>query len=148
MVVVVGDVGVVCGVLVGGATPPEPELLAGGVTVELELLLEELELDCDGPLAVVVGGLPPPCAGTVNAGGTLVSVAAEPPPPQPARANAAVASSPPRAAARGRGRRRRDELATATLGAERRHPAAAVGAVVEVLLGQLVAVVAEPEVVD
>ncbi|MDQ2760551.1 MAG: hypothetical protein M3Y17_09035 [Actinomycetota bacterium] len=83
--------------------------------------------------------------GTVSCGAPDVSAADDPPPPH-ADTPAASASPEPRAAnaLRSRGLPRIAFL----LGCERGHPPGAVRAIVEVLLGELVAPVAKPQVLD
>jgi len=81
--------------------------------------------------------------GTVSCGAPDVSLA-DPPPPQAERPPARARPEPTHA----RVLRTRELLRIDRLGPERRHPAAAVGAVVEVLLDQLIAPIAEAQVLD
>jgi hypothetical protein len=96
----------------------------------------------------VVGGVEAAVAvGTVSGGAPEVSVVAEPPPPHAARpthtdtAASALASLKPMDTSRRRG-------TTGDSDFERLHAPATVGAVVEVLLAELIAPVAEAEVLD
>ena len=149
-------------VLVGGggatlvvtAPPPppadDPPLLDGEpepdpAGVVLVVVVDVLVVDGVPLLAAVVAP-----DGTVSGGAPLVSVVAGPPLPQalsPAGTIkiATITPSP-------RERLRRDTLRPSVAGgrllAERFHPPAAVGAIVEVLLRKLIAVIAEAQVLD
>ena len=105
-------------------------------------------------LGVFAGaGVVEPVVGTVNGGEPVVSVDAAPPPPQPAaptaRAAPVVTVASRRTALAERIRRMPGRSTSSLrLVAERFHPPATVRTVVEVLLRELIAVVAEPEVLD
>lgn len=105
---------------VGDADEPAPGL---GVVVEVVVVEAAAALD----------------VGTVSCGAPEVSLAADPPPPHAARLPARARPEPRQASVRGTRELRRMRR----LGPERRHPPGAVRAVVEILLRQLVAPVAE-----
>jgi hypothetical protein len=101
-------------------------------------------------LVVVAGAALMVCVGTVNGGAPDVSVVAVPPPhaasaahaPRPATAVAAIRASGPRLCTAER------RVTTETSDVERLHAPPAVRAIVQVLLAQLVAPVAEAKVLD
>jgi hypothetical protein len=111
------------------ALTPAAELV---VVLVVEELVEELAAAAAAALAAEVG--------TVNAGAPAVSVVPEPP-PQAAR-QSVVISAPTVAA----GRSLLAPAFTTASGAEWLHAPAAVRAVVEILLGELIAPVAEAQV--
>jgi hypothetical protein len=120
------------------ALEEEAEELAGGLTVEAELV-EVVEL----VLVVVVGvaTLATPVVGTVSGGAPVVFAAVEDPPPPQAASALLTASTARMASVRLIGAR-------SALGAQRLHAPTAVRAVVEVLLRELIAPVTETEILD
>ena len=143
--------------LAAGLAPPEPEpelplelappdgdeledaLDAGVLAVVLVVVVEVVVVGVAGALATVA-------AGTVRGGAPEVSAAVEPPPPQAASVpeSASAAHSGASLLVTARPLRSRRE----PLGLKRLHPPAAVRAVVQVLLRELIAPVAEPQVLD
>jgi hypothetical protein len=143
--------------LVAGLAPPEPEpelapALPPPEEAELDELLNGELLDVvlvvvvDVVVVVVGGVLATVEVGTVSGGALDVSAAVVPPPPQPASTAESASGA----------QTSESFLITARLlqcrlepsGLKRLHPPAAVRAVVQVLLGVLVAPVAEAEVLD
>jgi hypothetical protein len=143
--------------LLDGLVPPEPELEEPPEPEPAEPLDDaafEPPLDEEGVVVVLVvvvgvvaGGVEAALAavavGTVRGGAPEVSAAGVPPPPQAARARETV-TAPPSAVSFLSGTVRPSLHEPS--GTERFHPPAAVRAVVVVLLGQLVAPVAEAKV--
>jgi len=144
--------------------PPVPEAPAEPVPADAAPDEEELPLvlldepepvdDAEVEVVAVVGvvealalaGVVDPPAGTVSAGAPTVSVAAvELPPPHadsPSESDAPAASAMLAAVSRPR-----PNISNGS-GAERLHPPAAIRAVVQILLSELVAPVAEPKVLN
>ena len=124
--------------------PPVP---ADVLVLDEPVPLVDAEVDVVCLAVVTLDELPAvvePPAGTVSGGAaTALAAADEPPPPQaesPSASNAPTASASAAPFSRPR--------PTSASGAEWLHPAAAVGAIVQILLSELVAPVAEPQVLD
>ena len=123
--------------------PPEDAELLVEVPVEVLLAVEEVVLVV-GVEVVCAGVMTAPMAppdGRVRGGAPLVSVA-DPPPPQAVKPPANATSDTVMASTR------LPAVTAGASGAERIHSPAAHGAVVQILLGELVAPVAEAQVFD
>jgi hypothetical protein len=132
-----------------GVVPVAALVVAPLLLGVLALAAEEVVVDVvEEVLLDAAAGTTRAADGTVNAGAPDVSPVLEPPPPQAATPRAR--SNETAIAVRDLGRRVQGLLMPTrrTSGAERLHTPAAVRAVVEILLSQLVAPIAEAEVVD
>jgi hypothetical protein len=118
------------------ATPEEdpPDVEALAVVLVVEVVLEVVGT-AEALAAVAVG--------TVNGGAAEVSVEDDPP---PQAASATETATPPASATSFLVRTNVRAISRERSGTQRFHSPAAVGAVVQVLLAQLIAPVAEPEV--
>ena len=128
-------------VLPEGVVPVLPE---GVVPVPAEVV-DELLFDVVVDELITAALLLAPEVGTVKPGAPAVLVVPEPPLPQAVRQRAAVAMAAPALAADRWARRFISRIVRAS-GAEWLHPPAAVGAIVEVLRSELIAPIAEAEV--